>query len=171
MDQTYLGDSSRKNPSRQECERVIKRILVTEVLTKGRNDKFRGAADFMSYFESLYPASEALTKQVQRAIKAMELPKDEHGYLIINKTKEQLEEEKDLSYLLKKSRACLSDLSECEPVFLRCEPADADYLLTLVTRCLTLKDKYETVFATSNGILFYTKQRNQLEILLNSLIN
>ncbi|MGN0171022.1 MAG: hypothetical protein ACI39H_09725 [Lachnospiraceae bacterium] len=170
MDQIYSENPAQKNPSRQECERVIKRILVTEVLTKGRNDKFKSAADFMSYFESLYPASEALTKQVQRAIKAMELPKDEHGYLIINKTKEQLEEEKDLSYFLKKTGADLGDLSQCEPLLLRCSPSDSDYLLTLITRCLTLKDKYETVFSTSNGVLFYTKQKNQLEILLNSLI-
>ncbi len=166
-----LYDSApRKNPSRQDCESVIKRILVTEVLTKGRNEQFKSASDFMSYFESLYPASEALTKQVQRAIKSMELPKDENGFLIINKTKDQLEEEKNLSYLLNKSNAFISDLTPCEPVLLRCKPEDANYILTLITSCLTLKDKYETVFATSNGIIFYTTQRKQLEILLNSLI-
>ncbi|MBQ9579921.1 MAG: hypothetical protein IJR23_01940, partial [Lachnospiraceae bacterium] len=63
----------RKNPSRQDCESIIKRILVTEVLTKGKNEQFKNASDFMSYFESLFPASDALTKQVQRAIKAMML--------------------------------------------------------------------------------------------------
>ncbi|MBQ9579897.1 MAG: hypothetical protein IJR23_01820, partial [Lachnospiraceae bacterium] len=92
------SDGIRHNPSRSEFESIIKRILVTEVLTKGRNEQFRNASDFMSYFESLYPAGTALTKQVQRAIKSMMLPKDEHGYLIINKTEEQLEEEKDLSF-------------------------------------------------------------------------
>ena len=170
MKEEYLS-APRKNPSRQDCESVIKRILVTEVLTKGRNEQCNSASDFMSYFESLYPASEALTKQVQRAIKAMELPKDDHGYLIINKTKEQLEEEKDLSYLLKKSKAHITDMSQCEPLLLRCKPEDADYILTLILKCLTLKDKYETVFATANGILFYTTQKDQLEILLNSLID
>lgn len=171
MDEYVKTQPLRKNPSRQECETVIKRILVTEVLTKGRNEQFRSASDFMSYFESLYPASDSLTKQVQRAIKAMELPKDEHGYLIVNKTKEQLEEEKDLAYLLNRSNAYLTDLTDCEPVLLHCCKDDAAYLLTLVTKCLGLQDKYETVLQTSDGILFYTKQRNQLETYLNSLIN
>ena len=45
----------RKNPSRKACEDVIKRILMTEVLTKGRNEHFKQANDFMSYFQSLYP--------------------------------------------------------------------------------------------------------------------
>ena len=60
--------SLRKNPSRETCEGIIRRILMTEVLEKGKNEHFRTAADFMKYFESLYPASDALTKQVQRAI-------------------------------------------------------------------------------------------------------
>ena len=83
----------RKNPSRETCEGIIKRILITEVLEHGRNKHFKGASDFMNYFESLYPASDALTKQVQRAIKAMDMPKDEHGFLIVNKTTDQFEKE------------------------------------------------------------------------------
>lgn len=170
MSDTLFESAPRKNPSRKDCEKVIKRILVTEVLTKGRNAQFKTAADFMSYFESLYPASEALTKQVQRAIKSMNLPRDEHGYLIVNKTKEQLDEEKDLQYILHKSHACIGNLDNCKPVFLRCDPEDASYLLSLILRCLTLKDKYETVFSTANGILFLTTQPENLETLLNSLL-
>ena len=60
--------SLRKNPSRETCEGIIRRILMTEVLEKGKNEHFRTAADFMKYFESLYPASDALTKQVQRKL-------------------------------------------------------------------------------------------------------
>ena len=71
----------RKNPSRETCENIIKRILMTEVLENGSNKHFRFASDFMNYFESLYPASDALTKQVQRAIKSLDMPKDENGYL------------------------------------------------------------------------------------------
>ena len=56
----------RKNPSRETCESIIRRILMTELTQNGKNRHFRKAADFMSYFESLYPASDALTKQVQR---------------------------------------------------------------------------------------------------------
>ena len=58
----------RKNPSRETCESIIRRILMTELTQNGKNRHFRKAADFMSYFESLYPASDALTKQVQRAV-------------------------------------------------------------------------------------------------------
>ena len=71
----------KRNPSRETCENIIRRILMTEVLEKGSNAHFRQASDFMSYFESLYPASDSLTKQVQRAIKSMDMPKDEQGYL------------------------------------------------------------------------------------------
>ena len=43
----------RKNPSRETCEGIIKRILMTEVLENGSNKHFRFASDFMNYFESL----------------------------------------------------------------------------------------------------------------------
>ncbi|MCR4956979.1 MAG: hypothetical protein K6A30_09895 [Lachnospiraceae bacterium] len=170
MNRTTLDSARKKNPSRADCESAIKRILVTEVLTKGRNQQFKTASDFMPYFESLYPAGAALTKQVQRAIKAMELPRDSRGYLIVNKTEEQLEEEKDLSFLLKKTHALIPDLTECEPLLLKTDPQDADYILKHILKCISLKDKYETVFATSNGILFYTKNKNQLQIFLDSLM-
>ena len=71
-----MNSSLRKNPSREQCQKIIKRILVTEVLQQGHNEHFKQAADFMNYFESLYPPSDALTKQVQRAVKAMDMPKD-----------------------------------------------------------------------------------------------
>ena len=64
----------RKNPSRETCESIIRRILTAEIGERGKNEHFRQAADFMPYFESLYLASDSLTKQVQRAIKMMNLP-------------------------------------------------------------------------------------------------
>ena len=78
----------RKNPSRETCEGIIKRILMAEVLQQGTNCHFKSAADFMNYFESLYPTSDALTKQVQRAVKALNMPKDDKGYFIVNKRNE-----------------------------------------------------------------------------------
>ena len=66
----------RKNPSRETCESIIRRILMTELTQNGKNRHFRKATDFMSYFESLYPASDALTKQVQRAVQSLHMPKD-----------------------------------------------------------------------------------------------
>lgn len=160
----------RKNPSRVECESIIKRILSAEVLTTGRNARFKSANDFMSYFESLYPASDSLNKQVQRAIKSMNLPKDPDGYLIINKTLEQIGQEKDFSYFLKRSNSHLVSLEECETLLLRCDPKDADMLMKLCTECSTLNGKYETALPTNNGILFYTKNKNHLRIMLQSLI-
>ena len=163
--------NERRNPSREACENTIRRILLTEVLTKGKNQQFKNASDFMGYFQSLYPASDALNKQVQRAIKNMNLPRDEHGYLIINKTSQQLEEEKDLSAVMTRSKASVNEMTDWEPLFLSCEPDDVEYLLTLIKKCITLQGKYETALPTTNGILFYTNNKNQLSTLLNSLLN
>ena len=78
-------------------------------LRKGKNEHFRTAADFMKYFESLYPASDALTKQVQRAIRSLNMPKDELGYFIPNKTAEQLAQEQELTYIFKSECRRLPD--------------------------------------------------------------
>ena len=75
-----MNNSLKKNPSRKDCEKIIKRILSTEILEKGKNQNFRFASDFMAFFESLYPPSDSLTKQVQRAIKSLDLPKDKDGF-------------------------------------------------------------------------------------------
>ena len=39
--------TQRRNPSRKECEDIIRRILMTEVLEKGTNEHFKTAADVM----------------------------------------------------------------------------------------------------------------------------
>ena len=110
--------SSRKNPSRESCEKVIKRILMTEVLEQGTNKHFRSAADFMKYFESLYPASDALSKQVQRAVKALQMPKDENGFFIVNKTAAQLEQEKQITQLFSTAHVAVDPMEAYETVFL-----------------------------------------------------
>lgn len=166
----YQRPNLRKNPSREACEGIIKRILMTEVLEKGKNEHFRSAADFMSYFESLYPASDALTKQVQRAVKALDMPKDDDGYFIPGKTSEQLAEEKELRYLFEKANASVVSMEECVPLFLQTEESVTTYLMHVIAGSPLFADKYVTMHATPNGILFYTKSASQLEILLNSLI-
>lgn len=113
--------SLRKNPSRETCEGIIRRILMTEVLEKGKNEHFRTAADFMKYFESLYPASDALTKQVQRAIRSLNMPKDELGYFIPSKTAEQLAHEQELTYILKKANADVCRMDDYQPLFLKAD--------------------------------------------------
>ena len=159
----------RKNPSREACENIIKRILMTEVLEHGRNKHFRFASDFMSYFESLYPASDALTKQVQRAIKSMDMPKDEQGYYIVNKTSSQLENEKEISHLLKNANVSIHPMENIETVFLSVNSYMKSYLIHLLETTETFQGKYITIVETSNGLLIYTENKNQLLILLNSL--
>ncbi|MCR5416491.1 MAG: hypothetical protein K6E79_06835 [Pseudobutyrivibrio sp.] len=161
----------KKNPSRKECEAIIKKILMTEVLERGTNEHFKTAADFMNYFQSLYPASDSLTKQVQRAVKALGMPKDERGYFIINKTAAQLEQDKEIAFLLTKTNASLCPLEEYESVFLKCSTKYKDYLYQLLSESDTFADKIITMLNTSNGIILYTNNKHQLEILLNSLIN
>lgn len=166
----YQRTPLRKNPSRESCEGIIKRILMTEILEKGKNEHFRTAADFMSYFESLYPASDALTKQVQRAVKSLDMPKDEFGYFIPNKTSEQLSHEKELQYLFQKADATVCSLEECKPVFLQTNPALISYLSHVLMTSSLFEGKFVTLQETVNGIILYSKNPSQLEILLNSLI-
>lgn len=166
----YQNMPLRKNPSRETCEGIIKRILMTEILEKGKNENFRSAADFMGYFESLYPSSDALTKQVQRAVKALDMPRDEFGYFIPNKTTQQLAMEKELQYLLDKAKASVFSMEEYRPLFLKTEENIAPYLLHVIERSPLFQEKFLTAQVVSNGIMFYTKTPSQLEILLNSLI-
>lgn len=161
---------TKKNPSRKECEDIIRRILMTEVLEKGKNQHFKNATDFMRYFESLYPASDSLTKQVQRAVRSLEMPKDKNGYFIINKTQSQMEHDKDISRLLNKSQASFSSLDECETLFLKVDEKYKSYLLQLITESITFKDKYVTVLESSNGLIFYTENKTTLKLLIESLL-
>lgn len=155
----YQKPSLRKNPSRKVCEDTIKRILITEILEKGKNEHFRSAADFMNYFESLYPASDALTKQVQRAIKCLNMPKDEAGYFIPNKTTEQLSWEKNLSDLLRRADAAVFSMDDYKPLFLKTDPSIRSYLLHTIEAAPLFEGKFLTAQETTNGILFYTKSR------------
>lgn len=159
----------RKNPSREACENIIKRILMTEVLENGSNKHFRFASDFMNYFESLYPASDALTKQVQRAIKSLDMPKDENGYYIVNKTSAQLENEKQITQIFKDANVSIHPMEQVETVFLSVNPYMRSYLIHLIESTESFQGKYITIVETSNGLLIYTENKSQLLILLNSL--
>lgn len=163
------SNTLRKNPSRKSCEDIIKRILMTEVLENGRNKHFRFASDFMNYFESLYPASDALTKQVQRAVRSMNMPKDEDGYFIVNKTSEQLAREKEIAQVLKNASISIHPMEHTDTVFLSVDSYMKSFLIHLIESTETFQGKYITIVETSNGLLFYTENRNQLLILLNSL--
>lgn len=161
--------SLHRSPSRETCEKTIRRILITETLEHGSNKHFRSAVDFMSYFESLYPASSALTKQVQRAIKAMDMPKDERGFFIVDKTVSQLEQENEIRRLLGVSEVPVDPMDDCETVFVAAEAYARPYLIHLFESSESFRDKYLTILESSNGLIIYTKCKNQLLILLNSL--
>lgn len=159
-----------KNPSRESCEKIIRRILMTEVLENGGNRHFKTAADFLGYFESLYPASDALTKQVQRAVKAMNMPRDEQGYYIVNKTVGQFEQERELSRLFADAHVRLHSMDQVETIFLQADRHMRACLIHFLETSVTLQGKFLTLAETSNGILIYTENKKQLMILLESLM-
>ena len=163
--------SLRKNPSRETCEGIIRRILMTEVLEKGKNEHFRTAADFMKYFESLYPASDALTKQVQRAIRSLNMPKDELGYFIPNKTAEQLAHEQELTYILKKANADVCRMDDYQPLFLKADDAVSSYMLSRITDSPLFQGKYLTAHNDNiqHGILSFFVSLCYLLCLLRRL--
>lgn len=169
MPQSDTPDVLRKNPSREICETMIRRILMAEVLQKGENQHFKHAADFMSYFESLYPPSDSLTKQVQRAVKAMNLPKDQRGYFIINKTQEQIEQDDVLRNAFAMAKATPMICNQYTPVFLAAEPSLCSYLKDLILHSITFENKILTIVESSNGLFLYTDQPQQLEKLCQSL--
>ena len=160
----------KKNPSRKECEETIKRILMTDVLENGKNTHFKSAKDFMSYFESLYPPGDSLSKQVQRAIKSLDMPKDENGYFVINKTTAQMEEDREISRMLRQAHGKTMGLEDCEPLFLKIDKRYKEYIMNIIEESETFRDKYITIVNSSDGLIFYTTNRSNLETLIDSLI-
>lgn len=163
-------ETLKKNPSRKECEEQIKRILMTEVLENGKNSHFKSAKDFMKYFESLYPVGDSLSKQVQRAIKALDMPKDENGYFIINKTSAQMDEDREIGRILRSSKAETKDLDSLDKVFLKAEEKYREYLISLLRESKTFEGKYVTIVNSSDGLIIYTENKSNLETLITSLI-
>ena len=165
-----------KNPSRETCESIIRRILTAEIGERGSNEHFRQAADFMPYFESLYPASrseehtsELQSQQVQRAIKSLGLPKDERGYFVINKSPLQLKQDQELKRIFGLAASASFDLSDCEALFLEIQDTYADYLMHLMTESESLKGTYVTMQKTCNGIILYTRNKEQALKILRQL--
>ena len=172
MEQQYTKPTRvRVNPSRAKCEMIITRILSTEMKENGKNRHFKNAMDFMSYFESLYPSGSALTKQVQRAIKAMDLAKDSDGYFLLDKTKTQLADEKELSAIMKKTSARISTQIDFDLLFLEADATYKPYLAQLISESDTLRPLFTTIIDTMDGLLFLTTNRAQLEEALSGLID
>ena len=164
-----MEHSLTRSPSRKVLEESIRRILMTETLQEGSNRHFKSAKDFMPFFESLYPATDALTKQVQRAIKAMDMPRDSKGYFIIDKTRAQLEKDKELSRMLHMTCSEVVDLPDLEVLFLKTSSSYKSYLLQLISESETLQDKFITVADSSNGLIFLTGNKNLLQAQIKKL--
>ncbi len=163
MEQHYTKPRRvRINPSRSKCEMIITRILSTEIKENGKNIHFKNAMDFMTYFESLYPSGSALTKQVQRAIKAMDLAKDKDGYFLLDKTKAQLAEEKELIAIFKKTCAKVSSENAFDVVFLEADAAYKPYLAQLISESETLRPLFITYVDAADGLLFLTADKVRL---------
>ena len=143
---------------------------MTEVLENGRNSHFKSAKDFMNYFESLYPVSDSLNKQVQRAVKSLDMPKDENGYYIINKTNAQMDEDREIGRMLRSINASAKDLDEYDKLFLKTDGKYKDYLMTLIEESQTFQEKYVTIVNSSDGLIFYTENKSNLETLIESLM-
>lgn len=157
-----------KNPSRKSCEQTIKRILAREFEEYGENHHFKQASDFMIYFESLHPASSGLTKQVQRAVNALNLPRDEKGYFMIHKTVGEYKAEQELSRLLASSD--LVNLEPYTPILLKTEVWKRSHIIYLMNSTPELRVLFETMAETNNGILIYTKNPEKLIAFFSDFI-
>lgn len=164
------SQDTRHNPSRKECERIIRKLLITDILENGRNTHFRMATDFLKYFESLYPASDSLTKQIQRAVKAMDMPKDENGYYIVDKTTKQAELENRLKTVFSESMSVVTDLDGYTPISVTLKPETIDYAVNLIERIDPISINAAVIVKTDKGIIIYTKNKEKLIMQLNNLI-
>lgn len=162
--------SSKTGPSRIDCEKAIRRILMRENLQNGKNLHFRNSSDFMPYFEALYPAGQSLQKQVQRAIRSMDLAKDKDGFFLIDRTKEQISDDNDIKRLFLQTGAKSPISSDLETVFLPLEDGDFEtinFLSKKVTESKSFKGKYLAIIPASNGLVFLTNQKDRLLRELN----
>ena len=154
MSQT-LSSNPKKNPSRKTCEEIIRRILTTEASQSSTNRHFKHASDFIRYFESLYPSSPSLTKQVQRAVQSMQLAKDANGYFMIDRTREDYAAEQEIAHLFSGIRPKL--LKQAAPIFLEIPPGKRQYFLHLIHTNHNLRELFTTAMETYNGVIIYSE--------------
>lgn len=162
-------DSKKRTPSRAECERIIKKILQRETESRTVNSTFKRPADFMNFFESLYPPSPALTKQVQRAIQSLNMAKDKNGYYILNKSKEQSNQDNVIRNLLTEAEYFVDSLDNAQNVFLKIKKEYIDFVLNKLSCSITFEPYIITMVPCYNGILIYTNKKEELISLLNNI--
>lgn len=159
-----------RNPSRKKCEEIILRILKAEFTQKNINTNFRKAADFMNYFESLYPPSDSLTKQVQRAVQALDLPRDEKGFFILDKTRLQLDQDKEMKQLLTDADFRIDSLEGAEQIFLQLNRESIDFIIHKLGSMVTLREKIVTLYPCVNGIMIVTREKEDVLKILQGFV-
>lgn len=166
-----INKAPRKNPSRKQCEDLIKRILWTEVTEKGRNTQFRKATDFLPLFESLYPSSDGLTRQIQRALKELNLPKDSSGFLDIQSSTEEAQSEQKIAELLHATHLNEESLQSFQlpAQFLPIQSPEKDYLYSLLKKATTKTSPWLTIIDSSNGLIFLTEDPEKLKAYLRNI--
>ena len=169
-------ETEKRGPSRVDCVKAIRRILMTETLENGKNLHFKSSSDFMPYFESLYPASPGLRKQIQRAIHEMDMAKDADGFYIVGKTKGEAQDESELSSIMHASGAVISESRADIPLETVFIELDADeryripYIAERLSRLASLSGKYTALVPCTNGIMFFTDQKEVLKLRISTLL-
>ena len=143
---------------------------MTELTQNGKNRHFRKAADFMSYFESLYPASDALTKQVQRAVQSLHMPRMPMDFYCgqdscTGGTGTMPWE------IICRCNVSLHPMEQVETVFLSVPSHMQELLLHTFEQSDLFAGQILTIVRTCNGLLIYTEDKKQLLSLLNRLVN
>ena len=118
-----------------------------------------------------YPASDALTKQVQRAVQSLHMPKDADGFFIVDKTAAQVEQEQCLGKLFADANVSLHPMEQVETVFLSVPSHMQELLLHTFEQSDLFAGQILTIVRACNGLLIYTEDKKQLLSLLNRLIN
>lgn len=163
---------NRFNPSRKECEQIIKRILQQELEQRGSNSHFRHSVDFLPFFESLYPSSIGLSKQVQRAVRSMNLPKDSKGFFIMNRSQEELMLEQHLIYFFQYEKVILSyydhsDLGKC--LQMQANPAIYEYCLLRIKEYLSYSIEDLKIWIENSILYIFTTSMENLESALQKI--
>ena len=81
-----------------------------------------------------------------------------------------MDQDKEISHMLKKTSASFESLEDCEKLFLAVEPAYKSYLLQLISESATFENTYVTIVDSSKGLIFYTRNKNNLGMLIESLL-
>ena len=80
-------------------------------------------------------------------------------------------QEREITQTFEKAHVSIHSMENIDTIFLSADAPLRSYLVHLLETSQTFQGKYLTLLETCNGILIYTENRNQLLILLNSLIN